>query len=217
HMIRQVKPEVLAGFIDEAKGYLPHIQQALEAFRADKSRRDVLEDVYRPVHTIRGAAAMVGLSSLSHVAHQLELALDELALGQFALHEEFALLLNQVIGSFPKFLDGKSSDSFDEPSWLVECARLCRLLRAQPDVPDPGLDQLLEEIRHGCADLSIVGENEGDPTYPDVLPPAEFPDLPLGAEFLEGLASTSPRAEEEVAPELVEVFALEAEEHLRTI
>src|SRR6516164_4709113 len=123
-MIRQVKPEVLAGFIDEAKGYLPHIQQALEAFRADTSRRDFSEDIYRPMHTIRGAAAMVGLSSLSHIAHHLELALEELALGQLPLHEDFTLLLSQVIDSLPTFLDAKLSNSFDEQAWVIEGVRL---------------------------------------------------------------------------------------------
>jgi chemosensory pili system protein ChpA (sensor histidine kinase/response regulator) len=234
-MIRQVKPEVLAGFIDEAKGYLPHIQQALEAFRADTSRRDYLEDVYRPVHTIRGAAAMVGLSSLSFVAHLLELALEELALGQLELHEDFALLLAQVVGSFPTFLDGKLSNSLDEPSWVIECAGLCRLLRKLPEAPDPELDQLLQEIRLGCVVIQGQSENETlpfdqsafeDPTpkgnepapFPaDALTLTEFPDLSLSSEPFEEPPSTITDAEEAVAPELVEVFALEAEEHLRTI
>jgi chemosensory pili system protein ChpA (sensor histidine kinase/response regulator) len=221
-MIRQVKPEVLAGFIDEAKGYLPHIQQALEAFRADTSRRDFSEDIYRPMHTIRGAAAMVGLSSLSHIAHHLELALEELALGQLPLHEDFTLLLSQVIDSLPTFLDAKLSNSFDEQAWVIEGVRLCRLLRCLPDAPDPDLEQLLEEIRQGCPSLPRQPEHDPLPSaslipLPTRDEPSDLPDLSIGSDILEEPPSTGFDAQEDVAPELVEVFALEAEEHLRTI
>jgi chemotaxis protein histidine kinase CheA len=103
-MARQIDPEVLAGFVAEAKGYLPQIIQGIEAFRADSSCLEALEEAYRHVHTISGGAAMVGFSGLSHLAHELELTLEELTLQQLTPKHDTGTLLHEIVGLIENYL-----------------------------------------------------------------------------------------------------------------
>jgi chemosensory pili system protein ChpA (sensor histidine kinase/response regulator) len=141
-MTRHVDPEVLSGFVAEARGYLLPIRQGIDAFTADTSVATHLEEAYRLVHTIRGASAMVGLTSLSERATAFESLLEDLLSGKVSPTPETL-----------EFLSGVRQD-------------LERLLTEDP------------------------------PAAPVEVPPA---------------------AQDEVPQELAEVFALESEDHLRSI
>ena len=78
-MARKVDREILIGFIEEAKSYLPAIAEGIDAFKADAAEMGGLEVAHRHVHTIKGASSMVGLTGLSHIAYQLEESLEEIS------------------------------------------------------------------------------------------------------------------------------------------
>ena len=78
-MLRKVEPEMVAGFIAEARGYLPLILQGLEAYWADPGQVEKLEEAHRLIHIIRGSSSMVGLAELSDTAHRLEETVDGLS------------------------------------------------------------------------------------------------------------------------------------------
>ena len=88
----EFEQEILSGFVEEVAGYLPTIRAAVVAFRAAPDRGESLEEAHRCVHTIKGAAAMVGLPELSHVAFHLEEVVES--------------LMNEPGGSSPDLLDG---------------------------------------------------------------------------------------------------------------
>ncbi len=69
--------EVLAGFRAEVRGYLPIIRRGLDDF-ASHGGRERLAEPYRLVHTVRGAAAMLGLAAMAETARQGEDALERL-------------------------------------------------------------------------------------------------------------------------------------------
>jgi chemosensory pili system protein ChpA (sensor histidine kinase/response regulator) len=99
-MARQANPEVLAGFLEEARGYLPQIRQGIEAYRADPAQLDALRESYRQAHIIKGAAAMVGLADLSHIAYHLETALEDVLEGGLpltdAVHEQMGKSVAEI-------------------------------------------------------------------------------------------------------------------------
>jgi chemosensory pili system protein ChpA (sensor histidine kinase/response regulator) len=178
-MTREVDPEVLAGFIEEARSYLPQILEGIEGYRADPTRTEVLEEAHRHAHSIKGASSMVGLSGLSHIADQLEQALEEVAAGQLGLSDEVATLFLRTLTQIESYLEGAQSGTLHEQPLLDEVARDYQRLRQPPAGPPPG----------AASELEPAGDS-----------PA--PEPPPG---------------EEVSPELLEVFALETEDHLRTI
>ena len=69
-MTRKVEPEVLAGFLEEARGYLPGIRAGIAACGPDHV--EPLQEPARLAHTIKGAAANVGGLELRTAAMKLE-------------------------------------------------------------------------------------------------------------------------------------------------
>jgi two-component system chemotaxis sensor kinase CheA len=69
--------EFLAIFRDEAKERLDGFTETLLAVEAGAAGDDALELLFRDVHTIKGAAAMVGLTEISAGAHAIEDVLGE--------------------------------------------------------------------------------------------------------------------------------------------
>jgi chemosensory pili system protein ChpA (sensor histidine kinase/response regulator) len=74
---RAPSPEVLAGFREEVRGYLPLIRSGLDEF-ARRGDLDCLAEPHRLVHTIKGAAAMLGLAEMAEAARQSEETLERL-------------------------------------------------------------------------------------------------------------------------------------------
>jgi chemosensory pili system protein ChpA (sensor histidine kinase/response regulator) len=74
---RARNPELLAGFREEVRGYLPIIREGLDEFyrRGDPDR---LAEPHRLAHTIKGAASMLGLPELADIARRGEEALERL-------------------------------------------------------------------------------------------------------------------------------------------
>ncbi|MFL5243930.1 MAG: Hpt domain-containing protein [Gemmataceae bacterium] len=219
-MARQVDPEVLAGFLTEAKGYLPQIIKGIEAYRADSSRLEALEEAYRHIHTISGAAAMMGFSALSNLAHELEVTLEELAIRQFTPNEDTGLLLQQTVHVIANHLDGGLQEGPKESARLIEAARLCRRMRGLGDEETGPLPSVLAPEAPPAPDS--YEENQGRllesaSAFIDSTPILGFPDFTSEANPLGVSSRDEEQDAEPISPELLEVFALEAEDHLHTI
>ena len=86
-------PEVTAGFVAEARSYLP----ALAASLAQPGNSELLDEAYRFAHTIKSSAAMLGLESLSQLAELLEGDLEGFQLGEPALPAHLAQMGRSVV------------------------------------------------------------------------------------------------------------------------
>ncbi|HEU5416670.1 MAG TPA: response regulator [Streptosporangiaceae bacterium] len=64
--------DLAALFRDEAAQRIDAIDAALLAVEAGEAGRDVIGDMFRQAHTIKGAAGMVGLDDIRVVAHKVE-------------------------------------------------------------------------------------------------------------------------------------------------
>jgi two-component system chemotaxis sensor kinase CheA len=62
----------IAVFIDEANERLDRFVERLLTVEAGTASADAVEQLLRDIHTIKGSAAMVGLSDISAIAHALE-------------------------------------------------------------------------------------------------------------------------------------------------
>jgi chemosensory pili system protein ChpA (sensor histidine kinase/response regulator) len=132
-MPRKVDPEVLAGFIEEARGYLPKIREGIEAFHARPGQGDTLEEAHRHAHTIKGAGSMVGLNGLSTMANQLEEALEELMTSdRLPDIDETVGLLRQIVNQIELYLDGEAGKPLPEKPLLEEAKLAFDQIRSLP-------------------------------------------------------------------------------------
>ena len=103
--------EILFGFVEEANGYLPAMRAGMAAIRAAPTDGAILEETHRYVHTIKGAAAMVGLAEFSHIAFHLEEIVERLMHEPDGLTPELDDGIGISIGHIEKYLGSVIADA----------------------------------------------------------------------------------------------------------
>jgi chemosensory pili system protein ChpA (sensor histidine kinase/response regulator) len=71
-MLPEQQQRILGYFIEEAKDHLNTIEQGLLALQNTIDDPEMLKEVYRAAHSIKGGAGMLGLSSIQKTSHLLE-------------------------------------------------------------------------------------------------------------------------------------------------
>jgi len=88
---------VLETFRAEAADHLRGLEEKLVALEARSTDADLLQEIFRSVHSLKGDAAMVGFPQVAEFAHEVEDLLDLLRAGEVAVrHETISLLLGAV-------------------------------------------------------------------------------------------------------------------------
>jgi chemosensory pili system protein ChpA (sensor histidine kinase/response regulator) len=235
-MVRKVDPEVLAGFLEEARSYLPAIRNGIEGLRAQPACPETVEEAYRHIHTIKGASSMVGLAGLSHMAYELEVALEEAATASNPPTDQALDVFRRTVAIIEKTLDDLAGGAAVEDAGAAEVGQLFCRLRGLPESDDSITPSDVSNLTEPPANSDNTGEADEPPAQADeasttfdetTVPecadePAPLATLPDAAIVSEGESrgletATEAAADEDVAPELREVFALEAEDHLRNM
>jgi two-component system chemotaxis sensor kinase CheA len=85
---------------EEFKVFLQETEEQIELLDnnivlLEKGNQDILQDVFRAAHTIKGSSAMVGLKPMSELTHAMENLLDNLRGGQISVSPA---LINALLG-----------------------------------------------------------------------------------------------------------------------
>lgn len=81
-------PELFADFIAEAKEHLETIEPNLLELEKAPDNLALLNDIFRPMHSLKGASGFLGLNRINHLAHKSENILDELRKGSMQVTSE---------------------------------------------------------------------------------------------------------------------------------
>lgn len=73
---------LLEDFLVEAREHLAEMESGLLQLETDSDDRDILNDIFRSIHTIKGSANFAGLKRVSELSHKLENLLELLRQGQ---------------------------------------------------------------------------------------------------------------------------------------
>jgi chemotaxis protein histidine kinase CheA/ActR/RegA family two-component response regulator len=71
-MLPEQQQRILGYFIEEAKDHLNTIEQGLLNLQSTLDDPEMINEIFRAAHSIKGGAAMLGLSSIQHTSHRLE-------------------------------------------------------------------------------------------------------------------------------------------------
>ena len=85
--------ELMDGFLQEADEHLQLVGPWLGEWEQTPGRKPLLQDIRRSIHTIKGAAAMVGLPAISKLSHRMEDLLDQLYEGTVEVTAETRRIL----------------------------------------------------------------------------------------------------------------------------
>lgn len=107
-------PEIATMFIAEATDHLGSIEALVLQLEERPGDSGLLNDIFRPFHTIKGNAGALGLTTIQDVAHRVESLLDLARSGQLALGTQAidavlksVDLLSVMIRDLPVRLSGK--------------------------------------------------------------------------------------------------------------
>ncbi len=192
-MVKKIDEDVLAGFLDEARGYLPIILEKLEAFQADPQQLTAIKEAFRYAHTIKGSASMIDLPGLSLIASYVEEVLEDFVSNERKMGKQAFGRLRKLIAQIEAFLDGLVGGNLNEQRLISNATIVYRRLHGLPKVEDQAAaEEAMRKIEKG--EKSASDDHKLDASAPE------------HAGFQEG-ASLG----------LLDVFRVESEEHMRSV
>lgn len=81
-------PEILADFIIESKEHLETIEPNLLSLEKDPSDLSLLNEIFRPMHSLKGASGFLNFTKMNGLAHRAENILDELRKGTIPVNSK---------------------------------------------------------------------------------------------------------------------------------
>ena len=128
--------DVLECFEDEADDHLAHITAGLDELERDPGAREAQEDVYRSLHTFKGAAAMVGQTEAAGAAHKLEDLLQDVLDQRRMLDEKHLGRLRSGVEQLQQLLRRCTSGDDEEIELAPPAESRGDTERAEIDVPE---------------------------------------------------------------------------------
>ena len=87
-MNQDFDPEIFGDFIIEAKEHLESIEPNLLELEKAPENLSLLNEIFRPMHSLKGASGFLGLGKINMLAHRAENILDELRKGTMSVTSE---------------------------------------------------------------------------------------------------------------------------------
>src|ERR1017187_10881370 len=84
-----------------------------EGLRAGRVDPELINDVFRAVHTLKGLSGLFGATRMAGLSHELEDVLDDLRLGRIELTSAVLDLLFQAVSLYGRILASESGETPD--------------------------------------------------------------------------------------------------------
>lgn len=102
-------------FLAEAREYLQGLNIALLELESDPANKEVLQEMFRAAHSLKGMSATMGYQLLANLTHQMENVLDFLRQGTLRANRDVANILFESLDLLELLLG-----RLDEPSACLE-------------------------------------------------------------------------------------------------
>lgn len=137
-------------FKEEAYDLLGELEAALLELEESPDDMDLVNQVFRALHTIKGSGAMFGFEDIAEFTHEVETVFDMVRNGDLPVTPELSNLALKSRDYIKKMLDGSE----------------------EPGVADP---EMMQEILEGLKSISSSDAEAGEQPEDEPLPPAEEP------------------------------------------
>ena len=159
-------------FFDEARDNLAEMERALQAVGSQDDERELVHSIFRRAHSIKGAAAVFGMTELANLMHQAESVLDLWRCKRVEPDRASTGMLLEAVALARQYL---SDDAVQKPLLTDLAGRLHDLVGSDAPRPNrrlvqvviephsrPGLANVVPELFRDIAGLGeVVGESRG--------------------------------------------------------
>ncbi len=206
--MRPTDKQTIEAFALEVREDVALIEALTDALEQTPGDHDALKETYRLVHAIKGSSAMVGLSTFSHAVSRLEAHLERFADEQSPVTPGLLVLIQVCAPNLAAYLDAWLTAG-DTTTPVIALVQACRRFEGASEDGDA----------HDVEALFVAGDEQ--PSAPTLAPAG-----PLAASVAQvhnavvpspPLTSEDVRLPVDASPELVEIFTMEAGEHLEIV
>ncbi len=147
-------------FLSEAEDQLEKIEQALLELEKDSDNKEVLNEMFRYFHTLKGSSAAMGFTLMSEVAHKGENVLDKIRKGEMEATSDIVDLMFECLDTLNAMKD--MIENGEEPVMDVD-ELLEKLEKAASGTPSSSTDKKeKEEIEEKPKEEVQAGTFDGD-------------------------------------------------------
>ncbi|MBL1352547.1 MAG: chemotaxis protein CheW [Zetaproteobacteria bacterium] len=151
--------ELLSEFLTESNENLASIEQQLMDLEMHPSNVDLLDGIFRAVHTVKGSCGFLGLVGLQKTAHAGENLLGKIRATKYLVNDEVVSLLLECTDGIKALLEGLEAEGAEpdlDHSDLIE--RLHIAERMVEDFSTSAGQEALEELEEAAQNLDWLGE-----------------------------------------------------------
>ena len=102
-------PEIFADFVVEAREHLETIEPRLLELEKDPENLSLIDEIFRPMHSLKGASGFLGLNVINALAHKGENILDELRKGRMKLTPRVMDVILEAFDALREMVDNLES------------------------------------------------------------------------------------------------------------
>ena len=125
-MLSEQQQRIMGYFIEEAKDHLNTIEQGLLNLKVTLEDPEMANEIFRAAHSVKGGAAMLGLTSIQHTAHRLEDYFKVLKECALQIDQKLETMLLRVFDTLQELVEqlqgpfGLTDDKAEEAMTAVE-------------------------------------------------------------------------------------------------
>ncbi|MFH1019506.1 MAG: ATP-binding protein, partial [Pseudomonadota bacterium] len=176
-----VDPDALRGFIDESNDSLQGIEADFIALEDDPSNAEIINRIFRPVHSLKGNSGFFGLTNINKFSHRLENLLDACRKGEVLINKKIIDILLKGVEYLQAMLD-RAQQNPAEVAFLPEEQNFLSQVEAIQPIAATGSIQSVITLEHLLQEFLGLGQNiHAHPLVPGLLDQIEKANIDLQA------------------------------------
>ncbi len=150
----EVDKELAEVFASEAQEHIQNLDSRLAALEREPQNRELIREIRRTAHTLKGSAAMVGFQIISQTGHLMEDLLDKLFDGSLEINSTIVELLFATFNAIEKMVSNLAAGLAENPTLL--------------DTLRPRYEAMLETTDHAEVGGAVIFERKGTQLLPSI-------------------------------------------------
>lgn len=150
-------------FLEEAEEQLQALDQGIIMLEKDRNNQELLNQIFRAAHTLKGSSASMGFSKIATLTHNMESVLDRFRNGELEVSQEVVDVLLECLDTLnalkTEIVEGKDTIDVSE---LID-----KLLGLHNSTPQGGREPIEENGSH--AESDFLENQPGDAEMDDVF------------------------------------------------
>lgn len=171
--------DALRGFIDESNDSLQGIEADFIALEEDPGNAEIINRIFRPVHSLKGNSGFFGLTNINKFSHRLENLLDACRKGEILINRKIIDILLRGVEYLQAMLD-RAQQNPDDVAFLPEEKDFLAQVEAVQPIAATGSIQSVITLEHLLHELLDLGQNiHANPMIPGLLDQIEKANIDL--------------------------------------